>query len=392
MTGFARASLASRIVRGSPRAAWSRVLRGAFIGAILAFAPGCASGPARSTVDAPLTEFIHTSAVGDMRASVSAASPLVSEPISIERGFTEAILSANADVPAGSGIVVEIRVGQSAAVSADHAEFWSPWMPMMSWGQPVPDAPDSASSFGGADEPRRGKIDIDTFVAPAAARFDRLAWRVRATGAAASTVRRIAWTTTAESGTRSWSETLADARRAAEANRPLPNQRLRTLDVPHRSQRTDRAELAGRLCSPTSVAMVLAYRGKPVPVLGVAECAYDAAHDVYGNWARNIQAAYTLGVPGYLTRISSWSEAEAFIARGTPLVISVRFGPGELPAAFEKTDGHLIVLTGFTPEGDATVNDPAFGDEREGRRVYPRADLERAWMSNTAGTTYVLGE
>jgi len=64
-----------------------------------------------------------------------------------------------------------------------------------------------------------------------------------------------------------------------------------------------------------------------------------------------------------------------------------------LPAApYSDTDGHLIVLTGFAGNGDVTVNDPAVRDAAEGRRVYPRADLERVWMSNGARTAYVLGE
>ncbi|MGE3182339.1 MAG: N-acetylmuramoyl-L-alanine amidase-like domain-containing protein, partial [Phycisphaerae bacterium] len=53
------------------------------------------------------------------------------------------------------------------------------------------------------------------------------------------------------------------------------------LDVPFFSQRTEKPEIAGRICSPTSVAMVMAYHGVTKPVAEVAAAAYDQAHDIY---------------------------------------------------------------------------------------------------------------
>ena len=41
-------------------------------------------------------------------------------------------------------------------------------------------------------------------------------------------------------------------------------------------------------------------------------------------------------------------------------------------------DGHLIVVTGFTPEGDVMANDPGVRLERV-RRVFSRAAFEAAW-------------
>jgi len=371
------------------------VLLGAGLAALL---PGCVSrGVPHSTVETPLTTFAHTNRIIDMNQPVSISSPLLAEVSRVPDGFFEALLSVNADVPPTCGIVAEIRVGLSAA--ADRAEFWSPWMPILAWGEPVaiptPDT-DTATSFGATSDAIRGQMEIDVFVGAArtgpGGGFDQFQWRIRATGDQPSIIRRVATTTTRELGSRAFADARSDAAKSAAEQHPLPNQRLRPLDVPHRSQKTEHPEIAGRICSPTSVAMVLAYLGKDHRVLEVAQCAYDGPHDVYGNWPRNIQAAYTLGARGFLTRLATWDEAEAFIRRGTPLIISIRFGKHEMPAAFEQTDGHLIVLTGFTGNGDAVVNDPAFGDPAQGRRVYPRADLERAWLSNTAGTTYVLGE
>lgn len=335
----------------------------------------------------PLTTFEHTTVLLESPTQVTAGAPTLGPVTTIAGGFSEALLSVNADVPADAGVVVEIRVGQAAD------DFWSPWMPIVAWGAAVGPAEDSAMSFGAADDARAGKMEIDTFVGRAAGGFDRVQHRFRSVTpeGKAVVIKRVGICTTRETGEKAWGDVVS-------ANTPpktakLTGLRLRTMDVPFRSQFTDRPELAGRLCSPTSVSMVLAYRGKPTDVLDVANCAFDASHEIYGNWPRNVQAAYVMGVPGYLTRVSNWREVERYVARGTPLVISIRVKPGELPAApYSDTDGHLIVLTGFAANGDVTVNDPAVREPDKGRRVYPRADLERVWMSNTAGTTYVLGE
>jgi hypothetical protein len=163
------------------------------------------------------------------------------------------------------------------------------------------------------------------------------------------------------------------------------------LAVPARSQRVEDPALAGRICSPTSVAMVMAYRGIERPTIEVARAVYDRAYDIYGNWPRAIQAAYAFGVPGYLRRFSSWAEVERCIADDQPLVISIRFKEGALAGApISSSDGHIIVLAGFDADGNVEVNDPAFGPPASGRRRYARADLERAWLRATAGTAYVL--
>ncbi len=345
---------------------------------------GCAgSGRPRT----PLATFEHSTVLDETPTRVDGGAVTIGPVHGVVHGFSEAILSVNADVPAGTGLVAEIRVGQTAD------DFWSPWMPIVAWGEPVAMADDSALTFGAAGETRAGKLEIDTFVGRAAGGFDRVQHRFRGVtpDGKVIVVRRVAICTTRETGERAWDDVVSANTPASTAT--LNALRLRKMDVPFLSQATDRPELSGRLCSPTSVSMVLAYRGKRKDVLDVANCAFDGAHDIYGNWPRNVQAAYVMGVKGYLTRVSTWKEVEAFVSRGTPLVISIRVNAGELPAApYSDTDGHLIVLTGFAGNGDVTVNDPAVRDAAEGRRVYPRADLERVWMSNGAGTAYVLGE
>ncbi|MFN5662885.1 MAG: C39 family peptidase, partial [Planctomyces sp.] len=148
---------------------------------------------------------------------------------------------------------------------------------------------------------------------------------------------------------------------------------------------------SGRLCSPTSVSMVLAHAGNAAVVAQVAERAYDADNDIYGNWPRNVQAAFTMGLPGYLTRFSDWSQVERTLRAGQPIIASIQVRPGELRnAPYEKTAGHLIVLEGLTADGDVMVADPAVATAREGQLVYRRDDMTRVWLDRVDGTAYIL--
>ena len=79
-------------------------------------------------------------------------------------------------------------------------------------------------------------------------------------------------------------------------------------------------------------------------------------------------------------------------AAGIPLVASIAVGPGELDGFLlpQGTDGHLVVVRGFTPEGDPIVNDPAAESNAAVRRVYDRAQFERAWLGGSGGVVYVI--
>jgi hypothetical protein len=57
----------------------------------------------------------------------------------------------------------------------------------------------------------------------------------------------------------------------------------------------------------------------------------------------------------------------------------------------QKTAGHLIVVSGFTPEGDVIVDDPAGRGRGDVRRVYGRAPFHKAWRVNKRGLAYLIG-
>ena len=133
-------------------------------------------------------------------------------------------------------------------------------------------------------------------------------------------------------------------------------------------------------CAPTSLAMLLAYRGYPVAIDVVAREVYDAAYGGTGNWAFNVAFAGTLGFRAAALHLRDLAHAHAFLAGDIPLALSLAWGPGEFPGApLPSSSGHLVVLTGITPDGDAIVCDPARPNVRV---VYPRARFERAWLGH----------
>jgi hypothetical protein len=160
-------------------------------------------------------------------------------------------------------------------------------------------------------------------------------------------------------------------------------------------------------CSATSTAMVLKYwrtgpRGGDLawvtpPVDAEVDVAarnvFDYTYDGAGNWPFNTAYAAGYGLEGFVTRLRSFTEAEDFIRAGIPLIISVSFEKDELDGAGYGTNGHLMVVAGFTKTGDVVVNDPAshlLKDDGQVRTTYRRDQLENAWIPHSGGTVYVI--
>lgn len=157
-------------------------------------------------------------------------------------------------------------------------------------------------------------------------------------------------------------------------------------------------------CGPAATAMVLGFWGREPGDLGevgggcphpavdhAARGTYDSSYLGTGNWPFNVAYAGTFGLRGFVTRLRSAAELERLVRSGIPVVVSLSFKERELPGAGYSTSGNLIVVTGFTAEGDVRVNDPAVPDGRV-RRVYPRAAFEHVWLrsSGSGGIAYVL--
>lgn len=160
-------------------------------------------------------------------------------------------------------------------------------------------------------------------------------------------------------------------------------------------------------CSPTSTEMVVEYWGRgPSPdelawvdpsiadpsVDFAARHTYDAAYRGTGNWPFNAAYAAHYGLDGFVTQLRSLNEAEQFLAAGIPLIASIAVGPRQLNGfLFDGgTNGHLVVIGGFTDAGDPIVYDPAATSDATVRRVYDRGQFERAWLGGSGGIVYVI--
>jgi hypothetical protein len=149
------------------------------------------------------------------------------------------------------------------------------------------------------------------------------------------------------------------------------------------------AAIAPRICSPTCVAMLLDFWRRPASLEALAAEIFHPGVDLYGVWPSAVVAAGRRGLAGYLLRFPDWAAARWCLARGLPVIVSIRYGAGELTgAAVTATAGHLIVLTG--QEGDEVlVNDPAAPTTAGVGRRYRLAELTRVWLERS-GVGYVL--
>jgi hypothetical protein len=308
---------------------------------------------------------------------------VTSETLGSSLGCRELILSWNADVPRGCGMRVEARV------RSDQDAQWSPWLLMGDSGDVTTDAPLTSSGTA--------KVDVDllestSWFKQSQVRITVVAG-VDAKPGAIVIVHRLDITRTLAGG-----RVMKGLRR--ELTGPPPDWHALglpatiDLDAPFLTQKTPRPELSGRLCSPASVAMALHWAGRAdATVEAVANAAHDPRHDLYGNWPRNVQAAWSFGVPGKVARMGSLADAWRTLASGVVIVASIRADKGQLrEAPYGDTQGHLILIRGYDAEGNLLVNDPACSTPEAGRRVYSRRDMVQVWLLNKSGTCYLFAK
>ncbi|MFE7815669.1 peptidase C39 family protein [Streptomyces sp. NPDC057433] len=149
-------------------------------------------------------------------------------------------------------------------------------------------------------------------------------------------------------------------------------------------------------CSPASSQMVAEYWGGRLTeeqlswvdpsytdpqVCHAARHTYDHQYAGCGNWPFNAAYAATFeGLQAVVTRLGSLTDLETLITAGIPAITSQSFLEEELTGAGYGTAGHLMAVTGFTPDGDVIANDPASPDNESVRRVYRRREWENVWL------------
>ena len=160
----------------------------------------------------------------------------------------------------------------------------------------------------------------------------------------------------------------------------IPIAAVRELAVPMLSQYVDAHPEQRGWCAPASIAMLAGACGIARTVADVANGVFDRAYNGTGNWAFAVAYAGALGLTGAAAYLRDLTTAQAFIAGGLALAASISWKNGELPGApLAASDGHLLVIRGFTAGGDVIVNDPA---QAAIRHIYPRASFERCWLNH----------
>ena len=285
--------------------------------------------------------------------------------------FSAAIPSWIAETPPGSWIEVQLRVRI--------AHHWTGFYRITRWDdQAVGSARQSFSAQRDAD----GQVNTDTLALDGLA--DAIQPRVLLHGAGTLQALRIALSTPQEPRQRS----------AASVPCELPVPLRSQMAYPH----------GARICSPTSVAMLLAYwyaRTGAIHLAAfadhaavsqlVAPCVYDPVYDGYGNWSFNTAYAAAQGLDAYVAAFDNLEQLESWVAAGVPVVISVAWKVGELAnAPIASSAGHLLIVTGFDEVGQVIVADPRAECEDQVRRIYDAAQLETAWQHRCAGMVYLI--
>lgn len=165
-------------------------------------------------------------------------------------------------------------------------------------------------------------------------------------------------------------------------------------DVPQQSQRLLPRDPA-RVCSPTSVSMLVAYfyqklYGQRIAgsltefAASMAQRVYDHGAGIYGNWILNVAQAYdALGGLVYFCaeRMNGFTDLYSCLSQKVPIVVSVRRLPG---GATSYAGGHLLAVVGWNKKRQSVLCvDPAFANNRATLRAYPLRAFLQAWARSS---------
>ncbi|HTK10026.1 MAG TPA: C39 family peptidase [Ktedonobacteraceae bacterium] len=299
--------------------------------------------------------------------------------------ITTLIPSWNASTPPNTWLELQLRVRQG--------EHWSKWYSMGIWA-----GKESTITRHTVDQQRdaNGTVATDTFTVlgqPANAYQLRVTLFSNTAGLSP-----VLW--------RVYAIASADAEHPAEPFLSSDEEAWgMDLEVPQHSQMlaaysTPTPYGQGNVwCSPTSLSMLLAYWAEVLHrpdllerVPTMAAHVYDATYEGTGNWPFNMAYAAEFNLRAYITRMYSFNQVEKWIQAGVPLAISISYGTHQLPnSPIPSTPaGHLLVVRGFTANGDVITNDPVASTNEAVQITYNRYDLAQAWLNGSHGLVYVV--
>ena len=163
------------------------------------------------------------------------------------------------------------------------------------------------------------------------------------------------------------------------------------IETPCISQMKREAEIANRICSPTSMTMLLNRLGENLLVEDVAYKCFDYKYNEFGNWSYNVAYAGSLGYKAYI-QFGNIDLLINELNKGYPVEVSVKYTNdinNKLYPYIENapltTSGHLIVVCGMECTKNSKyviVNDPAAKENNGVRLKYKFDDFMKAWATS----------
>lgn len=307
---------------------------------------------------------------------------LVSPTHTTAQAVNALVASWNATTPAGTWLQIHVRALENGT--------WTHWYKLPIWASDF-SAIQRHSIDGQSDT--TGSVYTDTFQ----------------TGSQSATGYQLAVTlfSTSPSASPSLHRVTAIASyNGTSAPTITPDQSVwgTNLNVPQRSQMLPEYQGEGYggggevWCSPTSTSMIMAYWSNVLNRSDLNQTVPNAARDTYdftyqgtGNWPFNTAYAASYGLHAYVTRMYSMSQIEQWVKAGVPIAISIAYKKNELPGTpITSSNGHLLVVRGFTANGDVITNDPAAASNAAVQITYSRSALQSVWLKYSNGTAYVI--
>ena len=292
----------------------------------------------------------------------------LSKIIKVE-GFKKLIVSWNVATPQQSYIIVQAKV--YVQNKKDKKKKWSEWISWGKWGTNIKRGSESIKY----DEV---KIDVDTLsinegYCGKAIQLRIVSYYDNIEGA--SDVRELAITYYKEN------------------NDDLNNKGYelinKLIETPCISQMQRDERIAHKICSPTSLTMLLNRLGENLKVEDVAYSCFDYNYNEFGNWTYNVAYAGSLGYKAYV-EYGGINSLIREIGNESPVVVSVKYTNDidnkEYPYVKNApltTSGHLIVVCGIEVNKGGKwimVNDPAGKDDESVRLKYKFEEFMKAWQ------------
>ncbi|MFH1538155.1 MAG: C39 family peptidase [bacterium] len=282
----------------------------------------------------------------------------------------EMVLTWNSSTPMGAWLDVRFCVGDGGG--------WSGWYEMGEWGK----------AGGGprwSGDARFGKLEVD--ILRAAVPFDRVRYRIGLGSACADSpaLKMVSICFSGEGDEEEGGRAWIGAGGSHDLAVPWLSQFRREVVW-------DGDMMKAGVCAPTSLAMVLRYYGCGTSVYEVAKMARDEGAGIYGNWAYMVAAAGEFGLRAWVERHSCWEGLLERLRQGIPPILSIAYGKGTFGDFPDRSsEGHLLVLRGWTEDGRLVCNDPGVEEEKLGRGArFSPEELGKAFFGH-GGVAVVVG-